>query len=598
MKKSILLSILAFHLSSVFGLQAAIPPVCQAAVSITGGSAVSNDTIFACVNTPLTIKDVSLIDGLLSDRDWDFGDGLFELDAILSPTTTHSYEQQGVYTLVLTVSSVLCAPMIVEKTIVVLGVPIFNVVETPISCFGECNGAFTIDFLTPNAEFYSFTWIPTQQSGQTISDLCSGDYSADYVDDFGCIELSSIGNVTLQEPELLVSSFDLGDTLNLCPANGTTDLNLTITGGVGEYLVNWPSSSDLVVVGLGQAQFNPTQSSLDQMYTVEVFDDHGCATTDSIFLRSTPSFLQGSVSVGGAPCQNCKVIQLHHETVNGLWPEIAITYTTNDGNYDFGLIGNFVDLALMVDPDPIIYPIVAAGYYPSSHSWSGALPIVDVCGANLDKHITLLEPMNFNGSNTFSGTVFQSSGPGKMEAEEDPIPLIDVVVEKTPPGQAQGRVSTNEQGQYQFDFVPNSDTTYTLYVNLPGVPVMTTYEILVDMGNEFFGNLDFCVNEDTTEINICQTQEPVVTGDQPESNSENILLYPNPSNGIFTIETRKFARSNSQILITDLTGRLIFAKQYDATPYSINMVNLAAGYYVVKLSNDIRSESASISVLR
>lgn len=576
----------------------AAPPACQGIINILDGGTESNDTVFVCVNSPLTIKDASLLEGLLSDRDWDFGDGLFELDALSSSSTVHSYEQQGVYTLSLTVGSVLCSPMTVQKTIIVLGVPLFNVVETPISCFGDCNGALTIDFLTPNAEFYSFVWSPLQLSGQSISGLCPGDYSADFLDDYGCIDMSSTGNLTLVEPDLLTSTFVVGDTLNICPSDGVTDLDIVLSGGVGEYQVTWPSSPDLSVVGLGQAQFNPTESSLDQLYAVQVLDSHGCSASDSIYIRSTPSVLQGTVTIGATPCQNCKVIQLHHETVNGLWPEIAITYTDNFGNYDFGLIGNFVDLALMADPDPIIHPVVAAGYHPSSHAWSGALPILNVCGSILTKNIMLSQPMDFSGSNTFSGTVYQSTGPGKMDTEEDPIPLIDVVVEKTPPGQAQGRVSTNEQGQYQFDFVPNSDTTYTLYVNLPGVPVMTTYEILADMGNEFFFNLDFCVNEDTTEINICQVSEPVVIGDQPESSTESIRLYPNPSNGMFTIETGKFVGSNAQVLITDPTGRLVFVKQYPETPYTINMVNLAEGYYVVRFMNNSRTESAPISVLR
>ncbi|MFT5021018.1 MAG: hypothetical protein ACI9CU_002423 [Polaribacter sp.] len=173
--------------------------------------------------------------------------------------------------------------------------------------------------------------------------------------------------------------------------------------------------------------------------------------------------------------------------------------------------------------------------------------------------------------------------------------MIDVVVEKTPPGQAQGRAATNNNGEYEFEFVPNSDTLYTLYVSIPGLPVASTYEILADDGNEVFQNLNFCINEDTTEINICN---PVITSEGPEAETEDFVVYPNPNNGRFTIETGKFASTQSEVRIVDPMGRLVFQKRYNETPFTINMVNVADGYYSVQIMNESDAQSAAISVIR
>jgi hypothetical protein len=191
------------------------------------------------------------------------------------------------------------------------------------------------------------------------------------------------------------------------------------------------------------------------------------------------------------------------------------------------------------------------------------------------------------------------SSTGKTQTE-DPIPLIDVVVEKTPPGQGRGLVTTDEDGIYEFGFVPNSDTIYTLFVSMPGIPnSTTTYEILANTGNEVYCELDFCLNEDSTEINICNGDgNPCLVTTVNSNSEESFMLYPNPTNGRFTIETGKFAETNAELRIIDTAGRVVFQKRYAETPYTINMVNVAEGYYLVQLMNEKDSDASPISVMR
>ncbi|MBI1287296.1 MAG: T9SS type A sorting domain-containing protein [Flavobacteriales bacterium] len=572
-----------------------LPLLCSGVLNVTGSQQEENDTVFVCVGQSLDLEDASVLDGVLSGRDWNFGDGNTELNALLSNQTSHAYSEEGVFSLELTVTSTLCGSLTVTKTVVVLGNPQYEVVIDSIGCHGGCDGGLTFQILSDNSSFYSVVWDVVGSPDTMASNLCAGDYNAAVTDGFGCTSLLS-GPITIPDPELLTAVITLADTIDLCPDDGITDIGLTLLGGVGGYIADWGTSSDINVVNASMMEFNPTMNSLDRMYNVTVLDAHGCAAEDSIYIRSTPSFLQGNVTVGSNPCMNCEVFQYHHGQSPGVWTVISSTTTDAFGNYDFGLIENLLPFIIMAKPG-VNYTGVASGFYPEGHKWSLATVFDNVCGMNLTKDVPLLDPMNFNGTNTLQGTLWHNST-GKTQTE-DPIPLIDVVVEKTPPGQASGRQTTANDGTYTFGFVPNSDTTYTLYVNVPGVPVTSTYEILANSGNETFCQLDFCLNEDSTEFVICNgNEDPCLTTVIDNSVSGSFRMYPNPNNGMFTIETGKFAKSDAQVRIVDLSGRVVFQKRYAQTPYTINMVNVAEGYYMVQMMNDRETDASPINVIR
>ncbi len=571
------------------------PPSCLGVLDILGSLQESNDTVYTCVGMPLTFSDESILDGILTNRDWTFGDGEVELDAPLSQTT-HSYTEEGTYTVTLTVASLLCAEVTIANTVIVLGNPNYNIITGGIDCFGDCDGELTVDVQSDNAPLYIVYWDIVGEPGITVSNLCAGDYTAIIADGLGCTDLQTSA-INLPAPEEFLSNIDLPDTLGLCPSSGLTDIPITIVGGAGNYQAVWNISTAVSQVSPSLMQFTPTELSLDLMYSLQMFDAVGCIAEDSIFIESLPSFLGGTVSVGSGPCIDCDVFQYHFDTQPGVWHVLNSTITDGEGNYDFGIIENFLPFTIMADPNETNHPMASPGFYPEGHLWSTATVLADVCGLTLNKHVALSEPMNFGGSNSLNGTVFYSAS-GKTQTEEDPIPLIDVVVEKTPPGQAQGRVATNNNGEYEFQFVPNSDTLYTLHVSLPGVPVSSTYEILADQGSEIFSNLNFCLNIDSTEIEICQEETTIITEGPRSTEDKGFAMYPNPSNGRFVIETGIFADTNAEIRIVDGLGRMVFQKKYAETPYTINMVNLAEGYYFVQMLNSRNAESLPISVLR
>lgn len=468
-----------------------------------------------------------------------------------------------------------------------------SVVSTsPVDCFGNQNGGAEV-VAAGGVSPYTFDIGLGSQADGIFSGLDAGPYSVGITDDHGC---NVMVPVTIIEPDQLVVSFNAGAEMNLCPSNGDTQLEASISGGVTPYNSTWTSSPDLNVTGVNTATLSPNAGSLDMDYVISVTDQNGCEASDTVAVNSTNSTLQGTISMGNFPCIDCEVFMYHYDAVNpGVWNAIDSVTTDAVGNYDFGQVNNFEPFVLMADPNDQFYPMSVETFYPAAYDWNDAT-VFNMCGNDYTKNIAVIEPMVFNGTNILSGTVWYSPN-GKTQTEEDPIPLIDVVVEKTPPGQAQGRVTTDTLGQFEFAYVPSSDTTYTLFVNIPGLPVTNTYEILANSDGEHFSHLDFCVNMDWTEINTCEVDQELAT-DPIESDETGLLLYPNPSNGMFTIETGKFAETDSEIRIVDPSGREVFRKRYEETPYTINMVNVAEGYYLVQIMNASAADALGLTVMR
>jgi hypothetical protein len=67
-------------------------------------------------------------------------------------------------------------------------------------------------------------------------------------------------------------------------------------------------------------------------------------------------------------------------------------------------------------------------------------------------------------------------------------------------------------------------------------------------------------------------------------NLQNLLVYPNPSNGEFTVELKNGL--NKTIEVTDLTGRVILSNTTSKDKVNVNISHLANGIYYVKVQSN------------
>jgi len=71
----------------------------------------------------------------------------------------------------------------------------------------------------------------------------------------------------------------------------------------------------------------------------------------------------------------------------------------------------------------------------------------------------------------------------------------------------------------------------------------------------------------------------------PEFETNKLIIYPNPSNGIFTLEREFSEMDNYQI--TDITGKIIANGELNDTQSQIDLSAAQTGVYFLKTANSV-----------
>mgnify|MGYP001162731325 CR=1 FL=1 len=155
-------------------------------------------------------------------------------------------------------------------------------------CFDECSGtasAFASGTLAP----YKYTWPSIGKTGATVSNLCSGFYIVEVVDNVGCVVTSP---VTIGEPseievnvEKVLPSCGLADGIIFTNTKGgntnTTGYSYSWLDGISSPIVPAQTTDRLISVSAGLFHFVVT-------------DNFGCKDTTSITLDNTG----GKIAIG------------------------------------------------------------------------------------------------------------------------------------------------------------------------------------------------------------------------------------------------------------------------------------------------------------
>ncbi|MBV6404647.1 MAG: hypothetical protein GFGODING_01401 [Flavobacteriales bacterium] len=146
-----------------------------------------------------------------------------------------------------------------------------NAVVADVHCSGACNGTIT---LAPTGGFgnFSYVWSPAPPNGQgtaSVTGLCPGTWTVSITDGIGCDTTASF---TIQEPAPMQVTVDAVVAAS-CNTAADGSIAITVTGGVGGYVVMWA----------GPGGFTSNQEDLVQLlpgpYTVTVTDANGCSAS-------------------------------------------------------------------------------------------------------------------------------------------------------------------------------------------------------------------------------------------------------------------------------------------------------------------------------
>ena len=174
--------------------------------------------------------------------------------------------------------------------------PLFaNVVTTPASCFGVCDGIAVANPSGGNGAPFTFLW-GTGSTANSINGLCAGNYTLHIEDNNNCGKDTVI---TITQP--IAISVSLTNQTNLL-CNGICSGSLTVTSSNGTlpHTYQWFSMpGNVLMVG----QTNATASGLCAGdYYVIATDAFGCSQQSPTFTITQPSIITFSSSATPASC--------------------------------------------------------------------------------------------------------------------------------------------------------------------------------------------------------------------------------------------------------------------------------------------------------
>lgn len=258
----------------------------------------------ACTNTAeieVTEPDVLTIDSLVgTDITCNgFDDGTAAVN-VSGGTGDYSYQweqsgifgtnptglEPGTYTVTVTDEGACTAVESVtidEPTILVID----DISGTDITCGGGTDGMASASASGGIAPL-TYTWQPSGQMGQNVTDLLAGVQTLTVSDANGCTTTAS---VELFEPLPLVID-DISSTPVICNGENTGSASVTVSGGTGAYTYTWQPS----------LQNTATATNLPQgTYTVSITDERGCLIIGNIDITE-PTALGANTASTATSC--------------------------------------------------------------------------------------------------------------------------------------------------------------------------------------------------------------------------------------------------------------------------------------------------------
>ncbi len=251
-----------------------------------------------------------------------------------------------------------------------------------------------------------------------------------------------------------------------------------------------------------------------------------------------------------------------------------------NGGYTFKNVctGNYKVLAVA---NHAVYSLAAPTYFGDTTHWEGAFVVTTTANDTSFANIEILEDdLNFlTGNAILSGTVWEGDGYGRGVG----IPAVPIGLEGDP-GSIKAHTSTDADGHYSFAGVPLGD--YKIYVNIPGLPMDSTYRVHVTIADTSIIDLNFVADSSSIDT----IPKGLTSVAQASASIIKMKVYPNPYKGSTAIEFALLATNNVQIEVYNLLGENVAEllneqKQAGIVKCRFNVVEygLKSGIYLLKL---------------
>ncbi|MCX6181438.1 MAG: T9SS type A sorting domain-containing protein [Bacteroidetes bacterium] len=378
--------------------------------------------------------------------------------------------------------------------------------------------------------------------------------------------------------------------VNGCQAAGSAKLTVNplpvvsmgalsdVCKSAGAVLLSGGSPIGGVYSGLGVVgnNFDPSVALIGKNTITYTYTDvNKCKDSKTTTINVTNrANIHGTVTYGVQPVKVGVVLLFADSTANNRWDQIRSATINNDGTYAFdGVLPR--KYILRAVPDAVTYPKLVPTLQDGKFDWN-VLSAIDAASCVITTtDISVIQLLaDVGGSSSVSGYVYSD---GTLKTN-DPIPGLDIILDKIPPSQSVQKTTTDANGHYVFNNL--SGGTYKVKVDIVGVGVSSLYTVDLGANDTSNNSLNYCIQN---SVNICSVVSSVANVDK----GVGIEMWPNPANTQVNIQLPQ-SKSAFGIEVYDVLGKQIFAQNKLAAGnnISIDISTYLEGMYIVKISSE------------
>lgn len=341
------------------------------------------------------------------------------------------------------------------------------------------------------------------------------------------------------------------------------------------YKIKCTSGSDLLSTVLLPGVTNDHDGS--PRVTVPVWKGaYNAVSSDTIMI-------DGFVADGLDTLKAGKVKIYGDKTSKVMLDSLGVSELDENGYFKFEKVPYLREYWVKIIPDRSLAPEYVVCYQDTSLRWDNTSPIV-VTDSCVGEQISLVPRKMVSiedGTNLISGYVTDISGAGKVLGT-DPIPGLDVVLDRIPPSKTVAFTQTDENGYYGFGNLP--DGNYVVSIDYEGLHSDTIYDIVIDGGSER-NHLDYCVDRND-RIQGCASG---VGTDEQLNIATNV--FPNPFGNELNIQTEL---ENYDLTIFNMEGKVVLNDFNLSGQGQINTSNLSPGVYLLEINSKGFSKKSAV----
>lgn len=415
-----------------------------------------------------------------------------------------------------------------------------------LNCFGDTTGFIDVNVSGGAQPLSSLQYLWSNNNNNlNLSNIPGGSYTLTVTDNLGCSKTSP--SYTIYQPSpISVSLFPSGE-LNC--VNSSVIITTSIFGGTSPFNYSWSTSantSDITVVSPGTYELTVTDSngcsvskstfvnqtngitytyqlsnencnnadaSLDifasggsgslsittedtqnsfslvnlrsGFYSFTITDNQGCILTDSILIEKQGLInLNVSAQISSAPLTD-GIAYLYQTQDTGAYVIIDTISFNGNQTATFTQVNPAYNYIVGVAANNNIFPQAILTFNGDVYRWEQSPHLTGLCsGPDINTLIQIVNPIPQTGGATISGQVLDATDTSGSRRPGEPIRGIDIILEDNPGGQISMRTQTDSNGVYTFNNVPSR--SYTIYVNIPGCDMISTYSLTVDSTSQVF----------------------------------------------------------------------------------------------------------------